>query len=329
MSMPRAFRPVVAVLFSLAVPVLAAPVTTQPLARWRSVATRVGAFNSVSCADANFCVATGWSAGTDYSVTYNGKTWSAAHQVVQYEGELGSISCPVVGWCAAVTDLAAVTFFYDGRWSKLVGVDRTAGAPYPGTVAAVSCTSRDYCVVVDGQGKAETFAGRRWSKPALVDTNYPLNAVSCGAPGHCVAVDGDGRALVLDRQQWSAPQVVHSAALTGVACACTGFCVATDVFGNALVSRGWRWSAPGRVDELAASPVSLSCPGVGRCLAVDGQGAYAVLEGGRWGRPQVIDSQSASSGGLVGVSCPPGGTKFCAAVDSAGNALTATAAFSG
>ena len=45
--------------------------------------------------------------------------------------------------------------------------------------------------------------------------------------------------------------------------------------------------------------------------------------------PRAIDSQSAPWGGLTGVSCPPGTTVFCAAVDTAGSALTATAAFSG
>jgi hypothetical protein len=289
----------------------------------------VGAFNAVSCATAAFCVATGWSTGTDYAITYNGRSWSAAQRVDQYVGEVESVSCPLVGWCAAVTDLVAVTVSQHGRWSNLAAVDQAPGPPYPGTVAAISCTSPEFCVVVDGQGNAETFNGRTWSRAELIDPDYPINAVSCGAPGHCVAVDEDGRALVLGGEKWSAPQQVDNTALTAISCAKVTFCEATDLFGHGLSYQDGHWSAPVRVDDLASTPVSLSCPEVGTCLGVDSQGADVVLTSRGWGQPQVIDSQSAPSGGLTGVSCPPGTTVFCAAVDTAGSVLTATAPFSG
>ncbi len=160
---------------------VALPAPAQALGSWRAVATSVGAFNAVSCATAAFCVATGWSTGTDYSITYNGTTWSAAQQIDQYVGEVGSVSCPVSGWCAAVTDLVAVTFFRHGGWSKLMALDEGPGPPYPGTVAAISCTSPEFCVVVDGQGNAETFNGRvvkaRAHRPRLPNQRSVLRSL--------------------------------------------------------------------------------------------------------------------------------------------------------
>jgi hypothetical protein len=285
---------------------------------WRSSSTAVGAFNAVSCPSSRFCLAVGWSTGTDYFVTYDGRSWSAAQVAERYEGEMESVSCPVDGWCAAITDLAAVTVFEGGHWSKLTRVDPNPGPPYPGMVAAISCASPRYCVAVDGQGNAETFDGTTWSRPELVDPDYPLNDVSCPGPGECTAVDGYGQAAVLTGDQWSAPRSIDNTALTGVSCARAGFCAAVDLLGRALVGSGGQWSAPVAIDQAAASPLSVSCPTERSCVAVDANGREASLSFGRWTSPRVIDTGES----LVGVSCAPGPQPFCAAVDGSGGALT-------
>lgn len=323
----RVVRGALVLLTPVVVCLLATATAAQARAPWRTVATSVGAFNSVSCSGPSFCAAVGWSTGTDYSVTFNGREWSTAQKVTQYKGELVSVSCPVRGWCAAVTDLVAVTFYQDGHWSKLMSLGQAAGPPYPGTVAAISCTSRHFCAVVDGQGTAATFNGHRWSKPQLIDPDFPLNSLSCGASADCQAVDGGGRAFALHGSQWSGPQAAGTAALTAVACANTVFCEATDVVGHALVYEDGRWATVGQVDDMGATPLPLSCPGAGRCIAADGDGAFFVLANGRWGHHQLIDSPSASSGGIVSVSCPAGRSGFCALVDGAGNALTSSHAY--
>jgi hypothetical protein len=287
---------------------------------WRSSPTAVGAFNAVSCASSRFCLAVGWSTGTDYFVTYNGRSWSPAQVAEQYEGEMESVSCPVDGWCTAITDLAAVTVFQSGHWSKLTMVDPNPGPPYPGMVAAISCPSPRFCVAVDGQGNAETFDGTAWSKPRLADPDYPLNDVSCPGRGDCAAVDGDGQVAVLTGDSWSAARQVDSTALTGISCARAGFCVAVDLLGRALVGHGRQWSAPAAIDEVAASPLSVSCTTAGRCVAVDSRGDETVLSAGRWAPLRAIDT----GGDLVDISCPPGPQHFCAAVDASGGVLTST-----
>ena len=292
---------------------------------WRLSSTTVSAFNAVSCASNRFCVAVGSSTGTDYSVTYNGASWGPAQTAEQYQGEMESVSCPVDGWCAAITDLAAVTVFEHGHWSKLATVDPNPGPPYPGMVAAISCTSPRFCVAVDGQGRAETFDGTAWSKPRLVDPDYPLNDVSCAGRGECAAVDGHGRVAVLMGQQWSVPQAVDGTALAGVSCASAASCAAVDLLGRALVERDGKWSAPVAIDQVAASPLSVSCPSPGTCVAVDGNGSERALSFGHWTAPHMVDS----GGSLVGISCVPRPQLFCAAADGSGGVLTTATAAAG
>ena len=304
---------------------VSAPLTSAavpPAGAWRLSSTAVGAFNTVACASSRFCLAVGWSTGTDYYVTYNGRDWSAARVAEKYEGEMESVSCPVDGWCAVITDLAAVTVFQGGHWSKLTTLDPNAGPPYPGIVAAISCSSSRYCVAVDGQGNAETYDGTTWSGPRLVDPDYPLNAVSCAAAGKCTAVDGRGQVVVLSAGRWSAPRPVDATALTGVSCAPAGPCTAVDLLGRALVGSGGQWSAPVAIDQAAASPLSVSCATEGTCVAVDADGREMSLNAGLWTAPQVIDP----AGSLVDVSCAPGPQVFCAAVDGTGDVLTSTGA---
>lgn len=303
------------------IPVAEAATAPAHTSAWRSYPTAVGAFNAVSCASSRFCVAVGWSTGTDYFITYNGRSWSPARLAEQYDGEMESVSCPVVGWCAAITDLAAVTVFQSGHWSKLTMVDPNPGPPYPGMVAAISCPSHRYCVAVDGQGNAETFDGTGWSKPRLVDPDYPLTDVSCASAGECTAVDGYGQVAVLTGDGWSAARPVDSTALTGISCAGTGSCVAVDLLGRAVVGHGGQWSVPVAVDQVAASPLSVSCPAEGMCVAVDSQGNETTLSTGRWAPLQAIDI----GGDVVDISCPPGPQLFCAAVDGSGRVLTSTA----
>ena len=303
------------------IPVAEAATAPAHTSAWRSYPTAVGAFNAVSCASSRFCVAVGWSTGTDYFVAYNGRSWSPARLAEQYDGEMESVSCPVVGWCAAITDLAAVTVFQRGHWSKLITVDPNPEPPYPGMVAAISCSSPRYCVAVDGQGNAETFDGTGWSKPRLVDPDYPLTDVSCASAGECTAVDGYGQVAVLTGDGWSAARPVDSTALTGISCAGTGSCVAIDLLGRAVVGHGGQWSVPVAVDQVAASPLSVSCPAEGMCVAVDSQGNETTLSTGRWAPLQAIDI----GGDVVDISCPPGPQLFCAAVDGSGRVLTSTA----
>jgi hypothetical protein len=300
-----------------------APVTaTRSADHWTRYLVRVGSFSAVSCAERRFCVAVGHTNGADASTVFAGRSWSSPTPVGEYEGVLESITCPVAGWCMAITDELAVTTLHDGAWSKPRTVDPTSGPPYPGVSAAVSCASLRFCVAVDGQGNAEIFDGRSWSRPHLVDARYPMNAVSCASTSHCLAADGGGRVLTLSDGHWSAPREIDHDALDSISCGSASFCVATDAAGRFVTEHGDHWSAPVAVDELAASPVAVSCLGQQDCAIADALGRVATLAGGHWSPPVLVDNAPSGAGTFTSIACPKLGTGFCAAVDAAGFAFT-------
>ena len=292
-------------------------------AEWKIDQTSVGSFNVVSCASSHFCMAVGTSMGTDYAVEFNGTRWEAARTLERFKGEVVSLSCPIVGWCVAVTDLAGATVLEDGRWSRLTTLDPNPGPPYPGMVNAVSCTSSRFCAAVDGQGNAETLNGTSWTKPEQVDQDFPLTDVSCGSAGHCVAVDGAGHVVEFRDGHWSAPKPVDTSPFTTISCVGIDFCVAIDLRGRAVVLTSSRRSRPTAIDSLANAPIEASCPQRQKCVAVDSSGRMLFLSDHGWTAPAVpkVDSEP-SINSLVDVSCPLGHANFCAAVDASGDAWT-------
>jgi uncharacterized Fe-S cluster protein YjdI len=295
--------------------------------RWTESTTFVPAFNVVSCASAKSCVAVGTSSGTDDAVQLTGNHWSAERKIAQYAGEVVSLSCPTVGWCMALTDLAAATVLSGGRWSNLQTLDPNPGPPYPGMANAVSCPSSRFCVAVDGQGNSETYDGASWTRPKAIDPEGPLNDVSCPTAGRCVAVDGDGRVVELSNGRWSRPRAIDDTALSAVSCASSRFCLAVDLLGRGVTLDGSHWSSPTRIDSSLDVPLAVTCPEVARCVAVDVVGRVLVLNGGHWTTSQAPETNLATTASLVDVSCPAGDVDFCATVDASGDALTTTNVF--
>lgn len=268
-------------------------------------------------------MAVGTSTGTDYALEFNGTRWESARTLERFKGEVVSLSCPTVGWCVAVTDLAAATVLKDGRWSRLTTLDPNPEPPYPGMVNAVSCTSPRFCVAVDGQGNAESYNGRSWTKPEHVDPDFPLTDVSCGSTNRCVAVDGDGGVLEFRAGHWSAPNTVVTSPLTTISCVGIDFCAAIDLRGRAVVLTSSGWSRPVAIDSLADAPIAASCAQRQECVAVGGSGRILFLSDHGWTTsrvPQVNPEVFPNS--LVDVSCPIGQANFCAAVDASGDAWT-------
>jgi uncharacterized Fe-S cluster protein YjdI len=295
---------------------------------WKIAQTSAGSFNVVSCATTRFCVAVGTSTGTDSAVEFKGATWEAARTLERFEGEVVSLSCPTVGWCVAVTDLAGATVLKDGRWSRLTTLDPNPGPPYPGMANAVSCTSSHFCVTVDGQGNAEVFNGTSWTKPEQVDQDFPLTAVSCGSTGRCFAVDGDGHVVELRDDHWSAPKPVDTSPLTTISCVGIEFCAAVDLRGRAVVLTRSGWSRPTTIDSLANAPIEASCPQQQRCVAADSSGRMLFLSDHGWTAPAVPEVNSELFiNPFIDVSCPIGQANFCAAVDAAGDAWTTNDAY--
>ena len=302
--------------------IASAPKTTE----WKVDQTSAGSFNVVSCASSRFCVAVGTSTGTDSTVEFNGSKWGAARTLEKFKGEVVALSCPAVGWCVALTDLAAATILHAGSWSPLTTLDPNPGPPYPGMANAVSCTSPHFCLAVDAQGNAETYNGATWTTPEQIDEDFPLNDVSCGTSSHCVAVDGGGRVVELRDGHWSEPEAIDSAPLTTISCVGVDFCVATDLRGRAAVLTSSGWSQPSAIDSLANAPIEVSCSRRDRCLAVDSSGRTLLLTTHGWTAPQLPNLNSEPSGNsFIDASCPTGQTMFCAAVDSSGDAWTTDA----
>ena len=296
-----------------------ASVATSP--SWKVDETGAGALNVVSCSNRHFCVAVGTSTGTDEVVEFNGTSWGTARQLEKYAGEVVSLSCPTVGWCVALTDLAGAAILHHGRWSHLTTIDPNPGPPYPSMATAVSCTSSRFCLAVDAQGNAETYNGTSWTEPQRIDHDFPPNDVSCTSAKRCIAVDGGGRVVQFDDGRWSDPEPVDTTALTTISCVGAEFCVATDLLGRAVVLTRSGWSHPTEVDSRAATPIAVSCAQRERCVAVDSSGRVLTLTGKAWTEPQVADVSSAIVSALIDVSCPSHPGSFCAAVDSSGNAL--------
>ena len=108
------------------------------------------------------------------------------------------------------------------------------------------------------------------------------------------------------------------ATLVSVSCPTTSRCLAIDEHGHlvSLVRGVWSSSSAIPATEVSAnSPVAISCVAVTWCQAILGSGTMALFHGSTWTSFGVVDNV----GDIVALSCPT--TRFCAAVDDAGNAL--------
>jgi len=109
------------------------------------------------------------------------------------------------------------------------------------------------------------------------------------------------------------------AALISVSCPTTSQCMAIDSHGRLVSLVRGVWSSgtaiPG-AESSANSQVGISCVTVTWCQATLGNGTMAVFAGSTWTSSGVVDK----GGDIVSLSCPT--TRFCAAVDDNGRALT-------
>jgi serine/threonine protein kinase len=157
-----------------------------PLAGW-SAGQQVdadGAFVSVSCASADFCMAAD-SGGNIY--TYSDGAWSQPRQLDS--GGLTSVSCPTSGFCVATSNSNNVYTYTDGTWSppsQLVGADGN-----PANLTWVSCPAAGLCMAT-GDWDTYTYSGGRWAQGHLVQDANTLVSVSCASADFCMAADSGG-----------------------------------------------------------------------------------------------------------------------------------------
>ncbi len=145
----------------------------------------------VSCASSNWCVEVD---RTGRAVRFDHTTWNGPVQVSTppLVPEL-SISCPVVGFCAATSQWGD-TWTSDGATWTGAGVLDIGPTPPWGRPQAVSCASASFCVA-GLYGGLSTYDGTSWTAPDL-SLGTGLTDVSCPTSTFCAVVDAYGDARV-------------------------------------------------------------------------------------------------------------------------------------
>ncbi len=180
---------------------------------------------SVSCPASGSCTAVGWYSDSSakeqiMAVTETGGAWNQATEIAlpanaaaNPDAHLVSVSCPAVGWCAAIGSYAdsseklqmMAATESGGVWGQASEIPLPASAT-GWELSSISCSAPESCVAVglyyDGASISRTMAiadtGGSWGQAAEVtlpanaatgvSTRARLSSVSCPATGACVAV---------------------------------------------------------------------------------------------------------------------------------------------
>jgi hypothetical protein len=228
---------------------------------------------------------------------------------------LTAVSCPVRGFCVAVSSGGDAVVLNGTTWS--------APRHVAGALTNISCPSATYCLAVNSSQYVIYNSGH-WTAPRAVNA-YDL---SCPSTIYCVGVSQSGTYSVFDGTQWSASRQVpgneFGDGMDDVSCPTTAFCVGDDVDAVLYGIRG-AMAGPGTQPvDFAISEVT--CTSTAFCAGLDADHANAVWRetSSPWARTTMAVP---SANRLTDISCTWHG--FCAAVDDHGDAFTTgTASFS-
>jgi hypothetical protein len=241
----------------------------------RTSIDNVGMF-AVSCVSSRFCVALD---GVSRVLSYNGKRWTTPQPIGTPTDPVdatapGRLSCPVAGFCAALTDHDAA-IDRNGTWTTTANADAHV-------LEAVSCASRSFCIAVDKRGNAIVFNGKTWSTPKAVAPSaaYPvgLDSVSCPTKTFCAAGGSSGAEHAVlatyNGKTWSAPRRIHFTGNLTVSCDTPAFCLALNgliglsayAFDHGKLVGPWA-TDPNVLND--ASPVWATCPTTHFCATLD------------------------------------------------------------
>lgn len=256
---------------------------------------------SVSCANADFCLASDTAGEV---VTYRSGTWSTPSTVTSVPLGIREVRCGASAHpyqslqCAAVLGdyLALNLASYKSKWLPVLAMNSPT--------YAISCTKQ--CEYLSPEGRSSGLVGGYLPK---LPTGAIATDVSC-APGgvQCVAIDSSGNSYLSKKGLWVlGPKVVKKAILWSLSCVTATFCAAIDLEGQAFTFNGTKWSAPQKVSQFGLFGVS--CGATYFCVASDlGGGAY-VFNGAKWSPTANVSS----SNSLRGVSCAS--ATGCIAID--------------
>jgi hypothetical protein len=250
--------------------------------RWRREPARnpIGVarstLQSVSCARASLCVATGYGGPHTLAERWNGQRWvidstpspSTAGGIASV---LDGVACPAAATCLAVggsynasfTPVAAIAERWNGSAWTMSPVPLPAGAQNP-WLTSVACPAPSSCVGVGfwttSTGVSRTL-GERWNGsawtmikqlPSPHESGPSLNGVSCASATACMAVgaylNNAGTFVPFTEQMvgttWTIlntpdPDPSEGTVLTSVSCVSSSACTAVGQAGPATLAEHW------------------------------------------------------------------------------------------
>jgi hypothetical protein len=310
------------------------------------VASATTKIESVSCASASLCAASGWQedeggeGGYRIATAYDGGRWHAPRKLTGPPGG-GGVSC-AAGSCLVLNGSEIVPYA-NGAWGhvrqlppeRAQSVKEAEEGVNENTVAgtSIACATATSCLLTARGAHNEmfglTYAGGLWSPLTTIGAEGH-SAISCASSASfCVVVTGlwkmSSDAIVYEDGIWRAPTVLGGPArdFDSVSCTSPSFCIAVDVVGDADVYNGSVWSAPSKVaPDIGLSSVSCASPSFCVAVGTDGSRGVAVtFDAGSWSAPVRVSDE----GPLEAVSCPT--TSFCVAGGTYGDGARGGALF--
>lgn len=219
-----------------------------------------------------------------------------SHPIVSAVVSVVLVAGAATGGVLVARDHAAPPATLTSHWSLATETGFGMG------VVGVSCDTTTSCQAASGYSEGfdgselESFDGSVW-RLAYEDTTYrcgdclgaALSSVQCPSPTQCHAVDNQGDFLSYDGTSWTSTFVNPDHYWGALSCPTATFCVAGDADGNVWTYDSGSWTGPTNISAgVEAQPFS----------------------------------STAFPDGISQVSCPPGQTTFCVAVDNSGYAMT-------
>jgi hypothetical protein len=317
-----------------------------------------GLFLDVDCPSPSLCVAVGSNDAVASSSDPGGDigAWRIGH--LQEPGSYGDVpsipggtvflpgaqirgvSCPVTGFCVAVTRLGGIFTSTDpnggvGAWN---GFHLQESGPRV-HMYGVSCPSPSLCVAVGLGGKIITSTDPAGGPAAWTTAQLPealeLQGVSCASPTLCVAVGEEGEMATSTDPTggagaWTIVREPSFGTMMGVSCPAATFCVTGN--DNAVLSATNPTAGAGAWKQAAGvTPLQLTafdCATAAACAAVNNNYdvVASTVPGGSasdWTFTNAVPYTGAN--GAFGISCPS--TSLCVAVGTHYLIATSTDAF--
>ncbi len=212
------------------------------------------AFDAVSCAPTDVCLATDFGGNVTTFTLSAGSTPTFSHTTTKIDPTdqtyiANSISCVTATSCVAGSNSNMVSTFNGVSWTTVTPFLLGANG------VLVSCVATT-CVANDSNAQAvsSSVPFTTWSTPGTITIPSQINGVSCYAvlaSAACQAVDNDGFSVALTLGTNGVPLYTPSTTvfdpphvLSSVTCASATYCIAGDTAGETVTYQNAKWSSP-------------------------------------------------------------------------------------